>query len=205
MNDHALAMLRAPSLRLIVLGGSAGGIEAVASLLAAIPPEAPTPVLITLHIAAGSKANWPLVFRDSGVPVVEAEDEQLARPGCAYVAPPDYHLLVDVSGRLSLSSDERVQLARPSVDVMFESAAWSFEAGVLGIVVSGANADGAAGLAAIWGRGGSCWVQRPETALALPTPAPSSSLPAVAAAVAVAVPPSPRRTPSWLAPPEARR
>jgi two-component system, chemotaxis family, protein-glutamate methylesterase/glutaminase len=111
-----------------------------------------------------------MVFPNSAEPVFEAEDKDLAEPGSVYVAPPDYHLLVDVGGRLSLSSDERVNLARPSIDVLFESAAWSFGAAVLGIVLSGANADGAAGLAAIRARGGSCWVQTPETAVAMAMP-----------------------------------
>jgi two-component system chemotaxis response regulator CheB len=166
MNALASSALRVPRLSAIVLGGSAGGIEAVSTLLSALPERLDVPVLVALHIKADSKAHWPLVFRASRAPVFEAEDGQLARPGSVYVAPPDYHLLVDVDSRLSLSAEERVNMARPSLDVLFESAAWAYEGGALGVVLSGANADGAAGLAAIRAHGGRAWVQSPETALA---------------------------------------
>lgn len=165
-----LSRLTARPLRAIVVGGSAGGIEAVRALVAGLPQPLLVPVLVVLHIAAGSRVDWPTVFRCSTAPVLEAEDKDLAEPGKVYVAPPDYHLLVNVDGRLSLAADERVHYARPSIDVLFESAAWSFGAAVLGIVLSGANADGAAGLAAIRARGGPCWVQAPETAAALAMP-----------------------------------
>ena len=166
MNTRALSDLRSPGLRAIVLGGSAGGIEAVTTLLEALPEGLGVPVLVALHIKASSDPHWPIVFRSSRAAVFEAEDAELARPGCVYVAPPDYHLLVDVGSRLSLSADERVNMARPSLDVLFESAAWAYEGGALGVILSGANADGAAGLAAIRARGGRAWVQAPETAAA---------------------------------------
>jgi two-component system, chemotaxis family, protein-glutamate methylesterase/glutaminase len=170
MNARALATLRTPPLSAIAIGGSAGGIEAVSTLLAALPERLAVPILVSLHIKADSRAQWPVVFRASRAPVFEAEDGLLARPGAVYVAPPDYHLLVDVGSRLSLSADERVNMARPSLDVMFESAAWAYERGTLGVVLSGANADGAAGLAAIRARGGRAWVQSPDTALAAMMP-----------------------------------
>jgi two-component system, chemotaxis family, protein-glutamate methylesterase/glutaminase len=158
--------LRERTLRTIVLGGSAGGIEAVSALLAALPRPLPVSVLVVLHIASGSKAHWPIVFRGSTAPVFEAEDKDLAEAGSVYIAPPDYHLLVDADGRLNLSADERVNLARPSIDVLFESVAWAYGSAALAVVLTGANADGAAGLAAIRARGGACWVQEPETAVA---------------------------------------
>src|SRR5690606_16532626 len=127
-----LSTLKARPLRAIVIGGSAGGIEAVNVLLAALPRPLLVPVLVVLHIAAGSRTHWPVVFRGSSAPVFEAEDKDVAEPGNVYVAPPDYHLLVDDGARLSLAADERVHLARPSIDVLFESAAWSFGSAVLG-------------------------------------------------------------------------
>ncbi|HTV18483.1 MAG TPA: chemotaxis protein CheB [Polyangiaceae bacterium] len=169
-SPQGLSTLRERPLRAIVIGGSAGGIEAATVLLSALPRPLLVPVLLVLHIAAGSRAQWPLVFRNSTAPVHEAEDKDVAEPGNVYVAPPDYHLLVDEGARLSLAADERVNLARPAIDVLFESAAWSFGAAVLGVVLSGANADGAAGLAAIRERGGKCWVQAPETAAAVAMP-----------------------------------
>jgi two-component system, chemotaxis family, protein-glutamate methylesterase/glutaminase len=169
-NPKGLSTLRERPLRAIVVGGSAGGIEAVTVLLSALPRPLLVPVLVVLHIAAGSRTQWPMVFRSSTAPVLEAEDKDIAEPGKVYIAPPDYHLLVDDSARLSLAADERVNLSRPSIDVLFESAAWSFGSAVLGVVLSGANSDGAAGLAAIRGSGGGCWVQTPETAAAVAMP-----------------------------------
>ncbi len=169
-NERGLPALAGRPLRAIVVGASAGGIEAISVVLAALPPTLQAPVLVVLHIAAGSRVDWASLFRCSTAPVLEAEDKELALPGKVYVAPPDYHLLVNDDGRLSLSVDERVNHARPSIDVLFESAAWSFGSAVLGIVLSGANADGAAGLAAIRARGGGCWVQAPETAAAAEMP-----------------------------------
>jgi two-component system chemotaxis response regulator CheB len=157
-------------LQAIVIGASAGGIEALSVLFAALPRPLGVPVLVVLHIAAGSRTQWQMVFRDATAPVLEAEDKDLAEAGNVYMAPPDYHLLVDEGGQLSLSADERVNLARPSIDVLFESAAWSFGGALLGVVLTGANADGAAGLAAIRAGGGGCWVQAPETATAVAMP-----------------------------------
>jgi two-component system chemotaxis response regulator CheB len=166
----SLPLLRQRSFDAIVVGGSAGGIDALGILLAALPEPLLVPVLVVLHVGADSKALWSSIFKQSTAPVLEAEDKLLAEPGRVYMAPPDYHLLVDASGQLSLSVDERVNLSRPSIDVLFESAAWAYGARLLGIVLSGANADGAAGLGAIRQRGGSCWVQAPETALARAMP-----------------------------------
>lgn len=165
----ALLDLRRRELRAIAIGASAGGIEALRMLLPALPASLEVPVVIVLHLAAEAKAEWSAVFSGCAVPVQEAEDKEPALPGAVYVAPPDYHLLLerlpDGASGLSLSIDEPVNLARPSIDVLFESAAWALGEGVLGVLLSGANADGAAGLAAIARGGGRCWVQSPETAV----------------------------------------
>lgn len=155
---------RAP--RAIVIGGSAGSVELLRKLTPALAPDLGAPVLTVLHIGASSNPDWARVFHDSALPVREVEDSDIAAPACLYLAPPDYHLLVDESLTLSLSVEEPVNLARPSIDVLFESAAWAFGPRVLGIVLSGANADGAAGLAAISRAGGLAWIQTPESALA---------------------------------------
>lgn len=160
--------LRRHGLRALVIGGSAGGIEALRNLLTALPPSLEVPVLVVLHIGGDARWTWPAIFPGSPVPVREAEDKETATPGVVYLAPPDYHLLVDSDGVLSLSLDEPVHLSRPSIDVLFESASWAMGENVLGILLTGANADGAAGLATIHRGGGSCWVQTPETA-AMPT------------------------------------
>jgi two-component system chemotaxis response regulator CheB len=114
--------------------------------------------------------------------VVEVEDKDLIAPGRVYLAPPDYHLLVE-PGSFALSVDERVQYARPSIDVLFESAADAYGERVIGVVLTGANADGAAGLARIAKRGGAAIVQDPETAEAREMPAA-----ALAAAPATVLP-----------------
>jgi two-component system, chemotaxis family, protein-glutamate methylesterase/glutaminase len=162
--------LRERSLRALVMGASAGGIDAVGTLLSALPRPLSVPVLVVVHVAKGSKTAWPLLFPRSTAPIFEAEDKTLAEPGSVHFAPPDYHLLVDTYGQLSLSVDERVNFSRPSIDVLFESAALAYGAGLLAIVLSGANSDGAQGLAAIQERGGLCWVQAPHTAAATAMP-----------------------------------
>lgn len=154
----------------IVIGGSAGGIEALRQLIPALPTDLGVPVFIVLHLGADSRGAWSAVFPHSAVTVREAEDKEVAAPGAVYLAPPDYHLLVDDRGVMALSIDEPVNLSRPAIDVLFESAAWAYEDRLLGIVLSGANADGAKGLATIRQAGGRCWVQSPATAAAATMP-----------------------------------
>jgi two-component system chemotaxis response regulator CheB len=158
------------ALAAIVIGGSAGGIEALRQLIPALPPDLAVPVFVVLHLGPDSRGQWSAVFPHSAVAVREAEDKELAAPGTVYIAPPDYHLLVDETGCMSLSIDEPVNLSRPAIDVLFESAAWAYGARLLGIVLSGANADGAKGLAAVRRAGGQCWVQAPESAAATAMP-----------------------------------
>jgi two-component system chemotaxis response regulator CheB len=164
---------RAP--RAIVIGGSAGSIEALRTLAPCFPQK--LPVLVVLHIAAEASSDWSKVLPATRLTVREAEDKELAAPGTLFVAPPDYHLLVDEKGLLSLSVDAPVHHARPSIDILFESAAWAYREGLLAIVLSGANSDGAGGLAKIRQAGGLCWVQAPDSA---PAPAmPRAALEAV--------------------------
>ena len=181
-----LEELRQRAPRAIVIGGSAGSVELLRKLTPALAPDLGAPVLTVLHIGAGSHADWARVFHESALPVREVEDNDIAEPACLYLAPPDYHMLVDASFNLSLSVEDPVNLARPSIDVLFESAAWAFGAHLLGIVLSGANADGAAGLAAISRAGGLAWVQSPDSALA--NRMPRAALAAVPAAHILTVP-----------------
>jgi two-component system chemotaxis response regulator CheB len=158
--------LRARPPAAIVIGGSAGGIEALRILLPALPRHSSVAVLVVLHVAADTKTQWPVLFGDVQLPLCEAEDKDVAERGVIYFAPPNYHLLVGAGGRLSLSLDARVNYARPAIDVLFESAAHAYGHRLLGIVLSGANADGAAGLHQIARGGGHAWVQSPQTAVA---------------------------------------
>ena len=172
------------SYELIVVGCSWGGLAALGRLLEHLPDEVDVPIAIAQHRGPDSLrgALQAALQRHLARPVVEAADKDPIEPGHVYVAPPDYHLLVEV-GSFALSVDERVQHARPSIDVLFESAADAYGAGVIGVVLTGANADGAAGLARIAARGGVAIVQDPETAEAREMPeaalaaAPATVLP----------------------------
>ena len=172
------------SYELIVVGCSWGGLAALGRLLEHLPDEVDVPIAIAQHRGPDSLrgALQAALQRHLARPVVEAADKDPIEPGHVYVAPPDYHLLVEV-GSFALSVDERVQHARPSIDVLFESAADAYGAGMIGVVLTGANADGAAGLARIAARGGVAIVQDPETAEAREMPeaalaaAPATVLP----------------------------
>ncbi|HEY4015301.1 MAG TPA: chemotaxis protein CheB [Polyangiaceae bacterium] len=163
--ESPLEELRRHDVRAIVMGGSAGGIDALRVLLPLLPATLDVPVLVVLHVAADTTHAWASVFPQCRLPIREAEDKQIAEPGSVTIAPPAYHLLVDDGSRLALSIDEPVNLSRPSIDVLFESAAWAYRDHLLAVLLSGANADGAAGLAAVVRAGGLAWVQSPETAL----------------------------------------
>lgn len=151
----------------IVLGASAGAVDAFSVLLPALPPNYPLPLLVVVHLPRDRDSTLPELYRSRcRVEVKEAEDKEPLRAGVVYFAPPDYHLLVEADGRLSLSNEEPVLYSRPSIDVLFESAAEVFEERLLGIVLTGANHDGARGLRAICEAGGTGIVQDPGTARA---------------------------------------
>jgi two-component system chemotaxis response regulator CheB len=149
----------------IVVGGSAGAVEALAILLPALPRHLQAAVFFVLHLPREHPSLLVEIFRSKcSLPVKEAEDKEPVQAGTVYFAPPDYHLLLDRGPQLSLSVDEPVHFSRPSVDVLFESAADLYGARLMGIILSGANADGAAGLAAVHGAGGLTIVQEPGSA-----------------------------------------
>lgn len=158
-------MARADRFELVVIGVSTGGLEALSALLGELPADFPLPLLIVQHLGAESgDALARLLDQRSRVHVKEADDGESVRPGTAYLAPPNYHLLIERSGQLALSVDPPVSYARPSVDVLFESAADGFGPGVIGVVLTGANSDGSLGLKTIKARGGLAIVQQPDDA-----------------------------------------
>lgn len=151
----------------VVIGASAGGIEALTVLLPALARGLRPPVFIVLHLPRDRPSVLAEIFAQKcAVPVREAEDKEMVTSGTVYFAPSDYHLLVDQGPQLALSADDPVHHSRPSVDVLFESAADIYKDRLLGIILTGANEDGASGLAAVHDAGGVTIVQRPDTARA---------------------------------------
>ncbi|HEU0300998.1 MAG TPA: chemotaxis protein CheB [Longimicrobium sp.] len=152
----------APGYRVVVMGASAGGLHALRTIVAALPADFELPVVIVQHRAKESELLCELLQECSGLPVAEVNDKQEICPG-VWVGPPDYHLLLD-DGFFSLTTDEPVRYSRPSIDVMFESASDAYGMDVIGVVLTGANADGARGLRRIADAGGHAVVQDPEAA-----------------------------------------
>jgi two-component system, chemotaxis family, protein-glutamate methylesterase/glutaminase len=148
----------------VVVGGSAGGIEALLKLVAALTEELPAPVLVTVHTGDRVHSNLPQILsRAALLPASHGRHGERLRPGHIYVAPPDFHLLMG-DGRLRLSGGPRVNRYRPAVDVMFASAArWAGPATVA-VVLSGLLDDGAVGAALVARAGGCVIVQDPERA-----------------------------------------
>jgi two-component system chemotaxis response regulator CheB len=156
----------------IVIGGSAGSVEALAAVLPALEPSAGVSIAVVVHMPRERPSKLASLFAAKcRYNVVEAEDKQPFEVGTIYFAPPDYHLLIATPDRLALAADELVHHSRPSIDVLFESAADACGSSLLGIVLSGANEDGAAGLAAVARAGGLTLVQDPASASASAMPA----------------------------------
>jgi two-component system chemotaxis response regulator CheB len=150
---------------LIVIGTSLGGLNALSSLLGELPCTLRVPVVIVQHRGAGVDSSLArLLANRSALTVVDAEDKMPIEPCHAYLAPPDYHLMIESRGVVALSTDAPVRSARPSIDVLFESAAHVYGPAVVGVVLTGASADGADGLRCIKQRGGIAVVQDPATA-----------------------------------------
>lgn len=149
----------------VVIGASAGGIDALLSLLPALPAGRGPAVFVVMHLPRERPSRLVALFGPHcAAPVREAQDKEPVEAGCVYFAPPDYHLLLDAGPQLALSDDELVNWSRPSIDVLFESAADVYGPRLLGVVLTGANGDGAAGAAEIRRRGGWVAVQDPRSA-----------------------------------------
>jgi two-component system, chemotaxis family, protein-glutamate methylesterase/glutaminase len=160
-----------PSAKAIVVGASAGALEALSVILPALPADYRLPVLVVVHVPPDKKSVLAELFRRKcRIAVHEAEDKEPIQGGNVYFAPPDYHLLVEKDASVALSSDEPVLYSRPSIDVLFESAADAYGPGLIGIVLTGANQDGANGLKAIVNAGGTAIVQRPQDAFSSAMP-----------------------------------
>jgi len=155
----------------VVIGASAGGVEVLGQVLPSIPATFGAALLIVMHLppaspsflvgALGSRCALPMSEPDAGEPILG---------GHVYIAPPDYHMLVDTDATVALSIEAPVRFSRPSIDVLMESAAAVYGTRLLGVLLSGANDDGARGLAAIRAAGGATWAQTPSTAVASQMP-----------------------------------
>jgi two-component system chemotaxis response regulator CheB len=149
-----------------------GGMTAMATIFSSLPAGFPVPIVVAQHRYRTSGEALPAYLRrHSNVNVVDATDKQWIHPGNVYLAPADYHLMIDADGELSLSVDAAVAYSRPSIDVLFESAADAYGAAAIAVVLTGANADGAGGARRIKERGGFVVVQDPATAESKEMPA----------------------------------
>ncbi len=149
----------------IVIGSSAGGIDALVKIIPKLPREFPVPVIIAQHISPISD-NYIAEFLNnkSNIKVQEAEEKTKAEPGNAYIAPPNYHLLMERDKTFSLTTTERVNFARPSIDVLFKTAAEAYGKDLIGVILTGGNHDGASGMHYIQQLKGTTIVQEPSTA-----------------------------------------
>lgn len=163
--------MTAERVRAVVMGASAGAVEALSVILPALAEDYPLPIIVVVHLPPDkSSIMAKLLQMKCRMNVREVEDKEPIEPATVYIAPPDYHVLIEADGRLSLSSEEPVFFSRPSIDVTFESAADVYGPNLVGVVLTGANSDGAAGLHRIEAAGGITLVQRPDTAFATAMP-----------------------------------
>jgi two-component system chemotaxis response regulator CheB len=154
----------------VVVGGSAGAIEVLGELLPRLPAAFAVPVIVVVHLPPRRASLLPELFtRKCALTVREPEDKQPVTPGI-WFAPSDYHLFVEQDRTFALSIDEPVKFSRPSIDVLFESAVRVYAPRLLGLVLTGANEDGALGARAIREQGGLVAVQDPETAFSKAMP-----------------------------------
>ena len=152
---------------LVVIGGSTGSLDVLLPVLGALQPPLSVAVVVVIHRKNTSNSGLAdLLSLKTSVPVYEVDDKDELKPGNIYLAPADYHLLVERNGSFSLDYSEKVHYSRPAIDVTFESAADVYGPAVVGILLSGANADGTRGLLAIKQAGGLTAAQQPDTALA---------------------------------------
>lgn len=149
----------------IVIGVSSGGLKALKLIFSALPSGFATPIIVVQHIGPRSENSWIKLLNGSCIiPIKEADEKEKVVSGNIYIAPSNYHLLIEKDRSFSLTIDERVNFARPSIDVLFESAAEAYKEKLIGIILTGANSDGTKGVKRIKECGGLVIVQDPATA-----------------------------------------
>ena len=169
------------AVELVAIGTSLGGLNALTKLLQTLPREFRVPVVIVQHRTAHSDGGGLAKLLQDHTPlrVVEADDKMTVEPGVVYLAPADYHLMIEEPGLLALSTDAPVRSARPSIDVLFQTAADAYRDALLGVLLTGASADGAEGLAKVKLLGGRAIVEDPSTAECRTMPAAALAATAV--------------------------
>ena len=152
-------------IRAVAIGASAGGFEAILAVVRDLPASYPMPLVAVLHLPDNHESRHAELFGYRlALQVREARDKESLAPGTLYFAPPGYHLSIETDFSFSLSCEDRVSYARPSIDVLFDSAADAYGKSLAGILLTGANYDGAAGLAGMQVAGALTIVQDPATA-----------------------------------------
>ncbi|GEJ44009.1 MULTISPECIES: chemotaxis protein CheB [unclassified Chryseobacterium] len=152
-------------IELIVIGGSAGSLQVIIEMIKSLNDSLEIPILLVLHRKAQSgDILRTLLEQFTKIPVIEVEDKTEVNHRAVYVVPADYHLLFENKRNMSLDSSEKMNYSRPSIDVTFRSAAEVYGENMIGVLLSGANADGVEGLSYIKKYNGKVWIQDPETA-----------------------------------------
>lgn len=153
-----------PTSQAIVIGASAGGLLALSSILELLPREYPVPIIIVQHRAKDPRDLLEEVLQNKvDLQLKQADEKEMIKPGI-YIAPPDYHLMIENDKTFSLSSDKPVQFSRPSIDVLFETAAQAYKERLVGILLTGSNKDGMSGMCSIRQMGGITIAQSPKEA-----------------------------------------
>ena len=146
----------------VVIGTSHGGLEALKLILPQLEKGFPLAVIVVLHIGDHNNDVFIRILNGlCSLPVKEAESNEAILPGHIYFAPPNYHLLVEDDLTFSLSTDEKLNYSRPSIDILFESAAWAYKRKLIAVILSGANSDGAHGMKTVKSFGGKTVIQNP--------------------------------------------
>jgi len=149
----------------IVIGVSSGGMMALKFIFSALPSDFHIPIIVVQHVSTHSDNEWIKLLNDkSNLIIKEADEKEKIETGKVYIAPSNYHLMIEKDKTFSLTIDERVNFARPAIDVLFESAAEVYKNKLIGIVLTGSNNDGTKGIKRIKELGGLAIIQDPETA-----------------------------------------
>jgi two-component system chemotaxis response regulator CheB len=155
----------------VIMGCSKGGINALCEILSELPSTFSVPIIIVSHLCPHSNSNLANILNQrSALSVKDAEEKVLPQAGHVYIAPPNYHLLIDDDGTFALNIDPKVCFSRPSIDVLFETAAEYYQEKLISLILTGANSDGTQGTRIVKNHGGLVIVQTPETAEAKSMP-----------------------------------